>query len=182
MYRYFPEYLDQSKADELLAWLQENVVWRKEKHQMFGRIVTAPRLVAWYGDPGLSYRYSGTMHCTTGWPQLLAEVSEGLKKTVSLSSNFVLLNRYRDGSDSMGWHCDDEAELHGPVASLSLGASRRFHMRDCGCVETQRINLEHGSLLILDKKTSHALPKTKRRLAERINLTFRHVINRPSSS
>ena len=93
----------------------------------------------------------------------------------SLDSNFVLLNRYRDGSDSMGWHRDDEPELTGPVASLSLGVTRRFHMRAERKTRTQHIDLEHGSLLILDRRTTHALPKTKRKLGERINLTFRQV-------
>ncbi|MCZ6643863.1 MAG: alpha-ketoglutarate-dependent dioxygenase AlkB [Gammaproteobacteria bacterium] len=176
MYRYFPEYLDQSKADELLAWLQENVLWHKEKHQMFGRIVTAPRLVAWYGDPGLSYCYSSITHRTTGWPQVLAELCDGVRTAFSLRSNFVLLNRYRDGTDSMGWHTDGELELSGPVASLSLGATRRFHVREGRNGKTQRIDLEHGSLLLLDRQITHALPKTKRKLGERINLTFRHVI------
>lgn len=176
MYRYIPEYLNQSNADELLAWLEEKVLWHQEKHQMFGRIVTAPRLVAWYGDPGLSYSYSGITHKTTGWPQVLAELCDGVKTAFSLRSNFVLLNRYRDGTDSMGWHTDDEPELSGPVASLSLGATRRFHIREGRNARTQRIDLEHGSLLLLDRKITHALPKTKRKLGERINLTFRHVI------
>ena len=176
MYRYIPAFLDQSKADELLEWLQIKVQWHQEKYRMFGRFVTAPRLVAWYGDPGLSYSYSGTTHESTGWPRVLSEVCDGVKNTCSLSSNFVLLNRYRNGDDSMGWHTDDEAELRGPVASLSLGATRRFHLREGKSSRTQHLDLEHGSLLILDRQVSHALPKTKRKLGERINLTFRHVI------
>ena len=110
-------------------------------------------------------------------PQVLAEVCDGVKNSFSLSSNFVLLNRYRDGADSMGWHTDDETELRGPVASLSLGATRRFHLREGRSARTQHIDLEHGSMLILGHRTSHALPKTKRKLGERINLTFRHVIH-----
>ena len=177
MYRYIPEYLDRSQADELLAWVAAEVVWQQEKYWIYGRRITAPRLVAWYGDPGLSYRYSGTMHRSTGWPEVLALLCAGVKKNFSLESNFVLLNRYRDGSDSMGWHKDDESELRGPVASLSLGATRRFHMREGQNASTQKIDLEHGSLLILDRQTSHALPKTKRNLKERINLTFRHLVD-----
>ncbi|MCZ6619698.1 MAG: alpha-ketoglutarate-dependent dioxygenase AlkB, partial [Gammaproteobacteria bacterium] len=130
MYRYIPEYLNQADADELLAWVEAKVEWRQEKYRMFGRLVSAPRLVAWYGDPGLRYNYSGVEHTTTGWPRVLGEVCAGVKNTFSLGSNFVLLNRYRDGTDSMGWHRDDEAELRGPVASLSLGATRRFHVRE----------------------------------------------------
>ncbi|MCZ6852793.1 MAG: alpha-ketoglutarate-dependent dioxygenase AlkB, partial [Gammaproteobacteria bacterium] len=175
-HRYIPDYLDQSKADDLLAWLSTKVVWHQEKYQMFGRRIRAPRLVAWYGDPGLSYGYSGTIHKGTGWPEVLAEICAEVKRSFSLESNFVLLNRYRDGSDSMGWHKDDESELRGPVASLSLGATRRFHIREGQNGETLKIDLEHGSLLLLDRQTAHALPKTKRKLAERINLTFRHVV------
>ena len=176
MYHYIPDYLAGKNADELLFWLEENVCWKQEKYRMFGQDRTAPRLVAWYGDPGLIYRYSSVTHEATGWPEILADVCEGVRKTFSLDSNFVLINRYRDGADSMGWHRDDEAELRGPVASVSLGATRSFLMRERAKAKTHRIDLEHGSLILLDSDVLHTLPKTKRNLEVRINLTFRHVV------
>ena len=141
---------------------------------MFGRWVPVPRLVAWFGDTGVRYRYSGVDHQATGWPAVLEELRAELAGDFGFCSNFVLLNRYRSGTDSMGWHADDEAELVGPVMSLSLGSARHLLMRSRRG-PAARLNLDHGALLMLPPELYHALPKTRRPTGQRVNLTFRQV-------
>jgi alkylated DNA repair dioxygenase AlkB len=96
-----------------------------------------------------------------------------IERELGQTPNFVLLNRYCTGADSMGWHRDDEAGCTGDIASLSLGAERTFLLRPDGACRSTRLILEHGSLLIFDGRMRHALPKTRRVLGERVNLTFR---------
>ncbi len=149
---------------------------------IFGRPRLVPRLVAWHGDPGATYTYSGTPHEPLPWTPALEQVRRRVQELSGLQFNAVLLNLYRDGRDGMGWHADDEPEL-GPdpaIASVSLGAVRRFclrHRRRKG-LRTD-LSLPHGSLLLMTGATQghwvHALPKTAVPVGERINLTFRRV-------
>ena len=149
---------------------------------MFGKRVLMPRLTAWYGDPGAVYTYSGLRNAPEPWTPELAEIRSDLERTTGLAFNSVLLNRYRDGRDSVSWHADDEPEL-GPepaIASVSFGAARSFVLRS----KTHRkregsVMLEHGSLLIMKGRSQalleHALPKDARVTSERVNLTFRQI-------
>jgi alkylated DNA repair dioxygenase AlkB len=183
---YVSDFLSRPAADALLRALRAMPEWRRERLRMFGREVDAPRLTAWYGDPGVAYSYSGTTHVARGWPPLLFPLRARLSRELGVAFNGVLANRYRDGRDSMGWHSDDEREL-GPrpvIASISLGAQRRFRMRHRTRkdLETLDLPLEHGSLLVMKGQTQrhwrHCLPKTARCSEERINLTFRCVRTR----
>jgi alkylated DNA repair dioxygenase AlkB len=123
----------------------------------------------------LNYRYSGLDHSCCGWFDALLPIRDRLADVFGLHTNLALLNRYRDGSDHMGWHRDDERG-HGPrVASLSLGATRRFLVRIPGEDRSRRIDLAAGSLLIMDGRLRHRLPPTRQSVDERINLTFRHI-------
>lgn len=173
--RHWPSYLPADEADDLLSWSLSRVDWRSERIRLFGKAVLVPRLIAWFGDPGICYRYSGIDHIARGWPQELDAVRERICRECSADFNFVLLNRYRDGADSMGWHRDDEPALSGPVASLSLGASRRLRVRVAGRSDSLPLDLGHGALLIHERHLPHALIKTRRRVGERINLSFRTV-------
>jgi alkylated DNA repair dioxygenase AlkB len=157
----------------LFFGLLDAVDWREERIRMFGRTVTVPRLVSWCGDAGLSYRYSGLEHRCAGWLPLLEPVRSRIARECGFASSMVLLNRYRDGGDSMGWHTDDEAGQGPWLASLSLGASRRFLLRPRSQLPAVRLDLGHGSLLLFRGAMPHALPKTARPIGERINLTFR---------
>jgi alkylated DNA repair dioxygenase AlkB len=177
-YRHFPSYLADTTADVLLGWLRESVDWRSERIRILGKSVAVPRLVAWYGDPGVCYRYSGVEHVAGGWPSQLCSVRDLLRREWSAGFNFVLINRYRDGSDSMGWHRDDEPELAGPIASLSLGATRRLRVRVEGGTGSIALDLSHGALLCHERHLPHALMKTRRPVGERINLSFRTVVSR----
>ena len=162
-------------ADHWLNWLQQenNVAWAKESFSIFGRRVTAPRRLAWVGDAGLNYRYTGTDHMAEGWPTALSALRDRVQAVAAQEFNFLLLNRYANGQQYMGWHRDDEAGCAGNIASLSLGASRRFRYESEINGKSEQIDLEHGSLLLFDGRRRHCLAKTVRPVEERINLTFR---------
>jgi alkylated DNA repair dioxygenase AlkB len=147
---------------------------------MYGR--RWPRLTAYYGDAGVRYTYSGVTHPALPWPEYLLGVRRRIQEVAGSPFNSLLLNRYRDGRDSIGFHSDDEAELgpHPAVASVSLGATRRFVLRHNRTRERVEYDLAHGSLLLMAGTTQehwrHAVPKVKGPAGERINLTFRHIL------
>jgi alkylated DNA repair dioxygenase AlkB len=180
--RYFAAAFSAREADELFRDLRAEIDWRQEEILMFGQRRRVPRRVAWHGDAGATYRYSGVSHEPEPWTPTLRRVQRRVEELTGLRFNAVLLNLYRDGRDGMGWHADDEPEL-GPdpaIASVSLGAVRRFRMRHRRRKQqTLDIDLGHGSLLLMQGPTQHhwmhALPKTARPVGERINLTFRWV-------
>lgn len=172
---YHPGFLDGAAADGLLALLREQMNWQRESVQMFGRRYRVPRLVAWCGDAALNYRYAGCDHVCRGWHPLLRALRDRVRDSAGLDANLVLLNRYRDGQDAMGWHRDDEPGLLPLVASVSLGAPRRFLLRPADEEAATALVLEHGSLLLMDGRQRHALPRTRRPVGERINLTFRRL-------
>ena len=169
-------------AERLRLALLQQVQWEIHRISLFGREVDSPRLSSWIGDPEAHYRYSGADFSPQPWPEALLPVRERLCEELGADFNSVLVNRYRDGRDAMGWHSDDEPEL-GPrplIASLSLGAPRRFlfkHRQD-GALRRELL-LGHGDLLLMGGQTQrhyrHALPRTARPVGERINLTFRRI-------
>lgn len=181
-----PDFLEPAAADLLLAVLLDEVAWTRPRVRLFGRTVDSPRLSAWYGDAGAVYTYSGLRNEPLPWTDALLGIRARLEDALGLTFNSVLANLYRDGADSMGWHADDEPEL-GPapvIASVSLGASRRFVMRHRrkGRHPTFEIVLAHGSLLVMRGDTQrhwrHALPKTRAAVGPRVNLTFRPIVAR----
>ncbi|MBD1557088.1 alpha-ketoglutarate-dependent dioxygenase AlkB [Vibrio sp. S9_S30] len=175
-------FLTESYANHLFQRLTDTLPWQQESITMFGKEVLQPRLQAWHGHA--SYTYSGlTMH-PHPWTKELRSLEKRCAKLSGQRFNSVLANMYRDGRDSMGWHQDNEPEL-GPnpiIASLSLGGPRRFVLKHKYSNEKQEFILGHGALLIMAGETQHywlhAIPKTKKVVNTRINLTFRHVIER----
>ncbi len=170
------------EAARLFDELRGQIDWRQEEILMFGRRVPVPRRVAWHGDPGASYTYSGTEHHPLPWTPALERVRGRVTGLTGVHFNAVLLNLYRDGRDGMGWHADDEPELgcDPVIASVSLGATRRFCLRHRRRKDLRLdVPLAHGSLLLMSGATQHhwvhALPKTTVPVGERINLTFRRV-------
>lgn len=178
-----PHWLDEAEADRLLHRLRDGIEWETHRIRLFGREHESPRLSCWIGDPGTAYRYSGTLFDPRPWPQALLPLRERLSTELGVDFNSVLANRYRDGRDCMGWHSDGEAEL-GPapvIASLSLGAARRFALKHRSDPKVRRVlELPHGSLLVMAGQTQrhyrHALPRTSRPVGERVNLTFRRIV------
>ena len=180
--RLWPSAFRPDEAAQLFTELRQTIDWQQESILMFGRRVPVPRLVAWHGDPGTSYTYSGTLHQPLPWTPPLTRIRDRVGELSCARFNAVLLNLYRDGRDGMGWHADDEAELgRDPViASVSLGATRRFCLRHRKRRSLKLdLPLVHGSLLCMAGATQHhwvhALPKTRAAVGERINLTFRLV-------
>lgn len=181
--RYVPKFLSTAEADALLATLSTEIDWQQHDITLFGKTYAQPRLIAWHGDAGANYRYSGTNFAPAPWTPALSDLRRRLASEIGVF-NSVLVNLYRDHRDSMGMHADDEAEL-GPeplIASISLGAVRPFVMkhRQRPAEPTVRVPLAHGSLLTMSGTTQrywkHGLPKRTRAHGPRINLTFRHVI------
>jgi len=180
--RLWPAAFGPEDASRLFEALRVGIRWRQEEIVIFGQRRRVPRLVAWHGDPGASYRYSGTDHHPEPWTPDLERLRARVRELGGAEFNAVLLNLYRDGRDGMGWHADDEPELgRDPViASVSLGASRRFCLRHRRRKDLKLdLELPHGSVLVMAGPTQHhwvhALPKTRRPVGERINLTFRRI-------
>lgn len=179
-----PHFLNGPQAYETFEALRSQIAWEQGQIRMFGKWVMEPRLSAWYGDPGASYTYSGKRQEPLAWIPPLSEVKELVEQAAYGRFNSVLMNLYRFGQDSMGWHSDDEKELGDApmIASLNLGASRKFQLRRKDD-KSQKIELElsHGSLLIMAGETQtywqHQVPKTKKEVGERMNLTFRQIIS-----
>ena len=172
---YFPRWVADPEA--VFERLQTEIAWEQHEITLFGRTVPTPRLTAWIGD-GV-YRYSGIVNQPQPWPAVLAEIRDRLVRDLGVEFNSCLANLYRDGSDSMGFHSDDEAELgHRPtIASVSLGAPRRFVLRHRGTGDRWTWELGSGDLLVMRDQSqsdyAHAVPKTSRPTGPRMNLTFR---------
>ncbi|RJG14066.1 alpha-ketoglutarate-dependent dioxygenase AlkB [Pseudomonas cavernicola] len=180
--RFIPDWLDVATADRWLAGLLAETPWRQPQVFLHGRYHPVPRLLAWYGDAEAGYRYSGLIHQPLPWTPLLAEIRLQVQAAVGQRLNGVLLNYYRDGQDSMGWHSDDEPELGANplIASLNLGGTRRFDLRRNGQTRIEHsLELGHGSLLVMAGATQHywqhQVAKTRKACAPRLNLTFRLI-------
>jgi alkylated DNA repair dioxygenase AlkB len=166
-------------ADRLLDLLMASIAWRQETATIMGRRMPIPRLTAWHGEAG--YVYSGIAMQPAAWTPALLELKRCAEGHAGQGFNSVLLNLYRDGRDSVGWHADNERGLgRDPViASLSLGATRRFQLKHRQSGARVAIDLTHGSCLIMAGATQHhwlhQVPKTARPVGPRINLTFRSM-------
>ncbi len=184
----FEQFLCQEEADALYTALLAQIAWREEVLSIYGRQVTVPRLVAWYGDPQLRYSYSGVCHEALPWLPELMVLKRGIESHCGGRFNGVLANLYRHGGDSMGWHADDEPELgsNPVIASLSLGQARRFKLRHKRTKEVVNVELGHGDLLLmageLQHHWQHCVPKSRRAMGPRINLTFRRIYSSNSAS
>ena len=179
-------YFTKSEADSLAATLIASAEFEQQILKIFGRDVAAPRLSAWYGDAGADYAYSGLRLEPKPWLPALRAIRSRISHSTGCRFNSVLLNLYRDGRDSMGWHSDDERELGETptIASLSFGGTRRFLLRHRTRRDLDTLELRpgHGSLLVMAGTTQsawkHAVPKTARPVDARLNLTFRTIRTR----
>jgi alkylated DNA repair dioxygenase AlkB len=173
-----PAFFTPAEADALFAELRAATPWKQECSP--GR--KFPRLTAWYADPGMSYTYSGVTHQAVPWTLELLAVKQRVEATSETTFNSLLLNLYRNGRDSIGFHADDEPELgvNPVIASVSLGAERKFVLKHVESGEKLEFWLPHGSLLVMGGTSQHhwrhGVPKTKKPVGERINLTFRRLL------
>jgi alkylated DNA repair dioxygenase AlkB len=177
-----PEFLEPGAADRLLERLRSEIEWTQGHVVLFGKRIAEPRLTAWFG--AYDYAYSGRRLSASPMPEPIAQLAERIERATSERFNSVLVNRYRDGQDSVGYHADDEPELglNPVVASVSLGVARRFVLRPKrpSAGEPRSLELGHGRLLVMggsfQHRYRHALPKQPRVSGERINLTFRRLL------
>lgn len=179
---YYPSFFSSETAHRYFKTLMSETHWQQDTIKLFGKTHLQPRLTALYGDENSTYSYSGIRMFPKPFSEVLKEIKTKIEAEVHLRFTSVLLNQYRDGSDSNGWHSDDEKELgtNPPIASLSLGAERVFQLRNKKDKKLrENITLEHGSLLLMKGTTQHfwqhQIPKTKKVTAPRINLTFRII-------
>lgn len=174
-------------ATELYDELAAGAPWFRPVLRIYGQEHLAPRSTAWYGDRGAVYRYSGTVNTPAPWPTSLATLRPRVERDAGAPFNSCLATLYRDGLDHVGWHADDERELGPVVASLSLGAPRRFGLRkaDRHALKVELL-LEHGTLLVMgpgvQEQWEHSLIKQRDAAGPRINLTWRSVRLRPSET
>lgn len=180
-YIYIPNFYTNSKANEYLNELINNIEWKQESMKMYGKQIPFPRLTSWYGDTDKAYSFSGIKLNPHPWSNQLLEIKKDIEPLSKVEFNSVLLNRYRDGNDSISWHTDAEKELgkNPVIASVNFGAERTFQLRHRNTKKRIDIVLKHGSLLVmmgeLQHFWQHQVPKTKKVKTERINLTFRVI-------
>lgn len=179
----YPDFISRQEADDYFERLKESLNWRHEPIRMFGKMVMQPRLTALYGDIDRPYGYSGITMTPIAWTLELEKLRKNLLAFTGVEFTHVLCNYYRDGQDSMGWHRDNEAVLgkNPSIASITFGVTRVFQVRHYD-TKSHRIDipLTHGSLLMMSGESQHhwehQIPKTKKILGPRINLTFRKLL------
>jgi len=177
---YYPQFFGLEDANALLEELYQNTPWQEDDIKVYGKVYKQPRLTAFYANNQTAYRYSNISMTPHPFTPLLNSIKTTIEETTKMTFSSCLLNLYRDGQDSNGWHADDEKELgkNPVIASVSFGAERLFHLKHKK-IKTQKykLNLQNGSLLVMKGETQHQwfhqISKTKKRIGKRINLTFR---------
>jgi alkylated DNA repair dioxygenase AlkB len=179
---YFPNFFDENQSKELFEKLLKEIPWQQDDITVYGKTHPQPRLTALFGNEGKPYSYSNIVMHPHAWNPILMFIKNEIEEQCNENFTTVLLNLYRDGKDSNGWHADNEKELgRNPViASVSFGAERSFHLKHNTIADTkQKIVLENGSLLIMKGTTQHfwkhQIAKTAKPTGPRINLTFRII-------
>jgi alkylated DNA repair dioxygenase AlkB len=179
---FYPELFTKEDSDRLYETLSTAIAWKQEPVFIMGKSIPQPRLTAWYGDTDKSYSYSGITMSPHAWTPALLEIKAKIEAIAGVKFTNALLNFYRDGQDSMGWHRDNEKELgmNPVIGSVSFGSPRTFHLKhyqDKTLIE--KISLTHGSFLLMQGSTQHhwlhSIPKQLKITAGRINLTFRII-------
>jgi alkylated DNA repair dioxygenase AlkB len=180
-YIYDPFFFNKLTADKYFQSLFSEIDWKQEEMIMYGKSLKFPRLTAWYGENDKPYSFSGIILKPNPWTTELMEIKSKIETICNSSFNSVLLNRYRNGKDSISWHTDAEKELgfNPIIASVNFGATRKFQLRHIKTKQKIEIELTHGSLLIMQGELQHfwqhQVPKTNRPVGERINLTYRAI-------
>ena len=179
---YYPDFIDVHKANGYFKHFKNTIPWQQDEIKIFGKVYEQPRLTAFFSVNSKPYSYSNLMMQPHTFTKELLELKRNIETEVHIEFTSCLLNLYRNGKDSNGWHADDEKELgnNPTIASLSLGQERIFHLRHKKNKDLKhKMVLEQGSLLLMKGETQHhwlhQLPKTTKPIGERINLTFRII-------
>jgi alkylated DNA repair dioxygenase AlkB len=178
---YYEKIVNDDEVKQLYDALLNNIHWENERVIMFGKEIITKRKVAFFSDPSITYRYASKTKIGLPWTDSLLTIKNRVESITKESYNACLLNLYHNGEESMGWHSDNEKEIiaNSSIASLSLGANRKFSFKHKLSKETVSIELEDGSLLEMKGSVQthwwHALLKSKKVTDARINLTFRQM-------
>lgn len=178
---YFGKIMDEAIANDYFEKLLTHIEWQNDQAIIFGKKIITKRKVAWYGDCAFEYTYSNSSKYALPWTEELLELKKQIELITGETFNSCLLNLYHTGEEGMAWHSDGETDLkkNGAIASLSLGAVRKFAFKHKNSQEKIEIFLENGSLLVMKDTTQtywlHRLPPTKKVHTARINLTFRTI-------
>ncbi len=179
---YYGKVMTVAEANNYLYKLLNTVEWKNDEAIIFGKHIITRRKVAWYADAHYSYTYSNTTKQALLWTTELLQLKELVEQITGEKFNSCLLNLYHNGEEGMAWHSDDEKMLgkNSSIASLSFGAERKFALKHRLTKEATSLILENGSLLVMRGETQshwlHSLPKSKRILTPRVNLTFRTMV------
>ena len=178
---YFPNFLNDDESIYYFNVLMNSIDFRQHEIKIFGKTHKTPRLESFHAKENRSYTYSGNQLDSNPFTEELNLLCQRIEKATNSEFNCVLINLYRNGFDSNGWHADNEKELglNPIIASLSLGATRRFDLKHNETSKKFSIDLHSGDLLWMDNQIQnfykHQIAKTKRVLEPRINLTFRLI-------
>jgi alkylated DNA repair dioxygenase AlkB len=179
---YYGKILTPDEANNYQEILLNNIPWKNDEAVIFGRHIITKRKVAWYADTNYSYTYSNTTKQALPWTKELLELKDLVEQLTGEHFNSCLLNLYHNGDEGMAWHSDDEKSLgkDTSIASLSFGAERKFALKHRATKEATSLILENGSLLVMKGTTQtnwlHSLPKSKKIVTPRVNLTFRRMV------
>ncbi len=179
---YHNKILSKVEADYYFERLFTTIDWRQDEAVIFGKHIFTKRKVAWYGDKPFDYRYSNTSKQALRWTQELQVLKKLAEEKTKETYNSCLMNLYHSGEEGMAWHSDGEKDLkrNGAIASITLGAERRFGFKHKKTGQKVMMTLEHGSLMVMKGETQtfwlHRLPPTKKIQQPRINLTFRTIV------
>lgn len=179
---YYGTIIAKEEADKYLSCLLQDIAWKNDEALMFGKRIVTKRKVAWYGDQDFTYTYSNITKRALPWSLELLTLKSLVENACTETFNSCLLNLYHDGTEGMAWHSDAEKDLKkdGTIASVSLGAVRKFSFKHKETKETTSVVLEHGSLLVMKGRTQsnwlHRLPPTRLVMKPRVNLTFRTIV------
>lgn len=179
----FENFFTPEESNRLYKSLSENIKWQLDQINFYGKLIDLPRLTAWYGDPGISYTYSGISMSPNSWNDDLLFIKKRIEKVAKVEFSSCLLNMYRSGKDSVNWHQDNEKELgtNPVIGSVTFGETRPFQLKHINRGDIKKIDiyLTHGCFLLMKGTTQHfwkhQIPKTSRRINPRINLTFRII-------
>lgn len=179
---YYGKIFSPKEADYYYQLLLSEIEWRNDEAIIFGKKILTKRKVAWYGDIPFEYTYSNATKTALLWTENLLILKKIAEQTTGETYNSCLLNLYHSGDEGMAWHSDAEKDLkkHGAIGSMSFGAERKFAFKHKKTQEKVELILEHGSLLVMKDETQdfwlHRLPPTKKIFKERVNLTFRTIV------
>ena len=185
---YYGKLFPKPAADSYLENLLQTIEWRNDEAIIFGRKIVTKRKVAWYADKPVEYTYSNITRTALRWTTDLLALKTVVETTTNETFNSCLLNLYHTGDEAMGWHSDAEKDLlkDGAIASVSLGAERKFLFKHKNTGQKVAVMLEHGSLLVMKGTTQthwlHRLPPSKVISSPRVNLTFRTIVSRTVSN